>query len=165
MNDRARAVYETDTSHQCQWETGGQRCQNAGSVSSATLGGGPWYCMPHYRCDSQQDGMRIIVESMRRPPPSPAKPQAVTTESVDEIRVRCRAILAQMTYPAPSNTWAWKLLHEARHGKSLMPIQVALVSRALGIDPDDIGPHFDEGRYAQQLNRAVAAQSDPGELG
>lgn len=49
--------------HRCEWEANGQRCRNPGTSSPNTLGGGPWYCSPHFRCGSGALGEAIVQES------------------------------------------------------------------------------------------------------
>ena len=99
-----RKRYADPLAHVCAWTTGGQRCQNPGSLSEGTKGDGPWYCAPHFRCDTQAEGMRIIVESMRKPEPSPSRPVVGTMRPVDDLRAECAALIGakpnERTVPA-----------------------------------------------------------------
>ena len=47
----------------CEWLSDGERCRNAGTISSATTGHGPWYCHAHFRTPEMHEGHRIVEES------------------------------------------------------------------------------------------------------
>lgn len=49
--------------HRCAWDASGQRCRYPGTSSFGTLGDGPWYCSPHFRCSSGALGQAIVEES------------------------------------------------------------------------------------------------------
>lgn len=47
----------------CEWEANGERCHNPGTSTTNTLGGGPWFCSPHFGCSSGALGQAIVEES------------------------------------------------------------------------------------------------------
>lgn len=56
----------------CEWRSGGDRCNYAGSMSDGTKGGGPWYCSDHYfamqRESAQETGQKIVERSKEDAP-------------------------------------------------------------------------------------------------
>ena len=59
------AAPSSDDALRCQWFAEGDRCRYAGTASPSTVGGGPWYCIGHFFCDTAEHGRRIVDESAR----------------------------------------------------------------------------------------------------
>lgn len=54
---------EVQTHGLCEWNANGMRCCFPGVMSRGQLGGGPWYCGWHYRCEDGITGAQIVAQS------------------------------------------------------------------------------------------------------
>jgi hypothetical protein len=48
----------------CDWNANGRRCRYPASISTSTMGGGPWYCGLHYECHDARIGEDYLQASM-----------------------------------------------------------------------------------------------------
>lgn len=58
-------LVEHESEYRCEWTSYSDRCHYAGTISSSTLGTGPWYCHEHFRCNSAITGDAIVRNSER----------------------------------------------------------------------------------------------------
>lgn len=63
-----------DDGGSCSWLSNGERCRYPGSLGHTTRGDGRWYCRGHFRCDDQEEGRRIVIESREFAPGAPPPP-------------------------------------------------------------------------------------------
>ena len=120
----------------CAWTVDGQRCQYPGSQSSGTKGEGPWYCRGHYDCASPTLGAQIVEQSHRQAMPRDLQAEALAycrsqgLHDVDAMRDHCRQAMDRPT-PKPSAAWLDDLIARHNAGIQLLPVQIAMVNRAL----------------------------------
>lgn len=52
----------------CDWNVDGMWCKFPGAHSNSTLGGGPFFCRFHARCDGIHEGREIVMRSQTYAP-------------------------------------------------------------------------------------------------
>lgn len=55
----------SDQEKTCQWTFYGLRCRFPGSLSTSTIGGGPWFCKYHVRTEDLETGKDIAEKSQQ----------------------------------------------------------------------------------------------------
>lgn len=138
---REPIFHDPQFDRQCPWNDHGIRCQNTGSVSLDTHGGGPWYCSKHFFDLSNRNRAEdpvVMAEIDARV--NDLVPRA-TGESEHDWSMRCKDYVTQFvlaqTAKIPNRDWARKILDREARGEPVS-LHALLAAREL-VEPREPG--------------------------
>lgn len=161
---------------QCAFEANGERCRYPGTMSTTTLGEGPYFCRWHFQCESAVMGMAIIEDSRRYRPldirgyrhqdadraaaaslaASQAGAEAYCAKhkltTVPQMREHIRHLIETVGRRAPSTDWAFAILERMERGEAV-PISAERMARKAA----------DQVTHVQKRLALPAPQREPGE--
>ena len=120
----------------CEYSTGTSRCHYPGTFSSATTGGGKWYCSAHDHESDPAMGAAIVHKSQEDFPRPDWSVNAVKRRY--ELKVQ-KAIAehkgaksTKYESSKPGKDWAHRVLERIARGEQLPVISEAIAKEALG---------------------------------
>jgi len=146
----AKTPPERDASHLCSWTSGSQQCRYPATLSSTTLGDGPWFCTFHFECASPSYGAEVVkasqdygqedlVASVRRRTLEQANAEAAAycqaqgLHTTDQMRVHIAKAMPKVGSGGGSLDWARKIMARIQAGESLPMISEQKARQALGL--------------------------------